>query len=307
VLTVLERRGYQGYIVDSEPVANSYLGALEKCAARSRHFETNSEGLKATLSLVSELSTKLGSATAASIFMECERFYWQTRNSTGNFQKWRQDSLGLGWANHDHHTFRSGRQCFARLIEILSVLGFVPRERFSAGNQAGWGAQIMEQPDAGLVVFADLDLLPSETSVDFSSVELSDLEHPGTVGLWCALHGESILQAGMHHLEAQFDFYHFADSMEKNGYKMMNPFTDLPYLKQAFFEGELWSVSEKKVVELKKTGVISSAAADNILKNGAVGSHLENLQRWDGFKGFNQNSVSTIIKQVNPERLALKQ
>jgi hypothetical protein len=31
-----------------------------------------------------------------------------------------------------------------------------------------------------------------------------------------------------------------------------------------------------------------------------VGSHLENLQRRGGFKGFNQKSVSVIIEATDP-------
>jgi hypothetical protein len=33
---------------------------------------------------------------------------------------------------------------------------------------------------------------------------------------------------------------------------------------------------------------------------GAIGSHLENLQRKGGFKGFNQKSVSVIIQATDP-------
>jgi hypothetical protein len=36
------------------------------------------------------------------------------------------------------------------------------------------------------------------------------------------------------------------------------------------------------------------------LEEGAVGSHLENLQRRGGFKGFNQKSVSVIIEATDP-------
>ena len=32
---------------------------------------------------------------------------------------------------------------------------------------------------------------------------------------------------------------------------------------------------------------------------GAVGSHLENLERHDGYKGFNQHGVSDIIKRTD--------
>jgi glycolate oxidase len=32
----------------------------------------------------------------------------------------------------------------------------------------------------------------------------------------------------------------------------------------------------------------------------AIGSHMENLQRKQGFKGFNQDSVTVIIKETDP-------
>jgi hypothetical protein len=37
---------------------------------------------------------------------------------------------------------------------------------------------------------------------------------------------------------------------------------------------------------------------------GALGSHLENLERNDGFKGFNQKGVSDIIARTDPRRQA---
>ena len=33
---------------------------------------------------------------------------------------------------------------------------------------------------------------------------------------------------------------------------------------------------------------------------GAIGSHLELIERRQGFKGFNQNSVSVIIQATDP-------
>src|SRR5690606_17965742 len=118
---------------------------------------------------------------------EVERDYWQRRNRAGQLQKARQDRFGLGWANHDHHTFRSSRACFKPLMDILYAFGFVKRERFHAGHEAGWGAQVLEQPGCGLVVFADVDLSPEELAVDFSSEPLPAWNRVGTVGLWCGL------------------------------------------------------------------------------------------------------------------------
>jgi hypothetical protein len=38
------------------------------------------------------------------------------------------------------------------------------------------------------------------------------------------------------------------------------------------------------------------------VSDGAIGSHLENLQRKAGFKGFNQQSVSVSIQATDPRK-----
>ena len=64
----------------------------------------------------------------------------------------------------------------------------------------------MEHAVTGIVLFVDLDLAPGERNIDFAHEPLAEVERPGTIGLWVGLHGESLLEAGMHHLEGQFDF-----------------------------------------------------------------------------------------------------
>ena len=68
----------------------------------------------------------VGPDLAASYFLQQERAYWQRHNSAGALQHARQDRLGLGWGNNDHHTFRSSRAAFAPLIGFLTLLGFRP-------------------------------------------------------------------------------------------------------------------------------------------------------------------------------------
>jgi hypothetical protein len=45
----------------------------------------------------------------------------------------------------------------------------------------------------------------------------------GTVGLWVGLHGESFLEAGMHHLEARFDFELLRGQLKECGVSTMQP------------------------------------------------------------------------------------
>jgi hypothetical protein len=149
-----------------------------------------------------------------------------------------------------------------------------------------------------------VDLTPDELMGDFSHQGLSSQPKLGTVGLWCALHGEAVLQAGMHHLEAQFDFVHLRDQLASEDVKMMKPFTDFPYLRQAFTEGERWKVDERRIERALQRGYITQDQAKQFREQGAIGSHLENLERNEGFKGFNQKGVSEIISETDPRKQA---
>ncbi len=149
----------------------------------------------------------IDSGRVSDAFFRAERAYWQKRNRAGQVQKARQDTLGLGWGNHDHHTYRSSRANFTKMIRIFETMGYTCREKYYAGEKAGWGAQILEHPICNIVVFTDVDLNPDEVQIDFAHKAFAEKEtRLGTIGLWIGLHGESILQAGMHHLEARFMF-----------------------------------------------------------------------------------------------------
>jgi hypothetical protein len=299
---VIERRGYRGFLpAPSEPGhTGSFLKARELWQIRRRHFPESKQGYanaQATLDRVLDL---VGQDLACHVVFEAERAYWERRNRAAQIQKQRQDALGLGWANHDHHTFRSSREHFLDLMSALEKLGFQRRERYYAGAQAGWGAQILEQPVEGIVVFADVDLMPEETDIDFSRQRLPPVRRLGTVGLWVALHGESFLEAGMHHLEARFDFALVREQLKRSDIAGMAPFSDFEFLKQAFTEGERWQVAPEKIERLRQAGLITDEQARRFIAEGALGSHLETLERKGGFKGFNQKSVSAIISATDP-------
>ena len=225
-------------------------------------------------------------------------------NRAGQVQHPRQDALGLGWANHDHHTYRSSRQHFNRLIGNLELLGFQCRERFYGGREAGWGAQVVEQPACGVTIFADVDLSPEEVAGDFAHEPLAARDRLGTVGLWCALHGEAFLEAGMHHLECRFDFDRARQQLLGVEVESMKPFTDFPFLRQAFTRADAWPVDPARIEALQAAGLISPEQADKFRREGALGSHLEILERNQGYKGFNQTGISEIIRETDPRRAA---
>jgi hypothetical protein len=311
-LAVVERRGYTGF----EPfpgdlaregrmrphAARDALAARELWEARRRRFDDDREGFDATeATLERVIETARSTDVACHLVFEVERDYWQSRNRAAQVQKARQDRLGLGWANHDHHTFRCSRRFFPRVIGMFERLGFFLRERFHAGEHAGWGAQILEHPTTGIVIFADLDLAPDEATHDFAHSALPDLPRPNTVGLWVGLHGESILEAGMHHLEAQFDFDALRDGLKAEaGIEVMTPFSDFPFLRQAFTAGERWPVAKHRADRCLALGWINAEQHAKFLRDGALGSHLEDLQRREGYKGFNQQAVSAIIAATDP-------
>lgn len=302
---VIERRGTLSmeptYPPESEQ--SNYLEAYERWQTRPRSSQDEELEMHKTLNLAEEIVELLGRDLAAWVVLEVERKYWQARNLAGQIQKNRQDRLGMGWANHDHHTFRSSRERFHLLVRLFEILGFHCRERFYAGEEAGWGAQVMENPRSGLVLFLDVDLAAEELEFDFSHHPLPPLNKLGTIGLWCALHGDSILKAGMHHLEAQFLFDELTKDLSHTGINMMDPFSSFPYLKQAFTAGERWRVDPMRIQRLVNEGKISNQEADHFLKDGAVGSHMENLQRREGYKGFNQKNVSFIIRKTDPRNI----
>lgn len=304
-LFAVERLGYRGFCVEEPAVG--FTSAVREAQMlfrmRSRAFGDDAEGVRHANAVADQVLALVPRAVACELFFAEERRYWEVRNHAARVQRARQDRLGLGWGNHDHHTFRCSRRFFPDLVQFMEKLGLHKRERFYAGAQAGWGAQVMESSETGIVVFADVDLLPEEVSGDYAAQRLPETGRLGTVGLWCALHGDSFLQAGMHHLEARFDFDRLRDQLAGEGVATMKPFSDFPFLRQAFTEGERWPVNPERVARLREGDLITTQQAEAFLRDGALGSHLENLQRKGGYKGFNQQAVSHIIAATDP-RLA---
>ena len=146
----VERRGYLGFDPYSGEMARigrmaphstrDALAAREVWQTRRRRFDDDAEGFDAAEAALERVIDLAGRDLACHLIFEVERDYWTSRNRAAQVQKARQDRLGLGWANHDHHTFRSSRRMFPRLIAMFERLGFVLRERFHAGSHAGWGA-----------------------------------------------------------------------------------------------------------------------------------------------------------------------
>ncbi len=307
-LWAVERHGYHEFGCPNNTPQQIVAAAkhLQAFRNRRRSFPTFDEGFAESQKLFKSAADDLGTDWACDLFFTAEREYWQSRNHAGAVQYERQNRLGLGWANHDHHTYRSSRAAFPHLIATLELMGFHCRERFYAGREAGWGAEVIEQPHAHVVIFADVDLSPEEVAGDFAHQPLPERDHLGTVGLWCELHGEAFLEAGMHHLECQFDFDAAREQLAAAGVETMAPFTYFPHLKQAFTKGEIWPVDPKRIEQLLRERLITPEQSDRFRHEGALGSHLEILERNDGYKGFNQTGISEIITRTDPRRVEIR-
>jgi hypothetical protein len=131
-LWAIERHGYQGFDHPQLPDAKRLTMPhhLEQFRTRRRGFADDREGFEHLAELIQLSIDDCGANLACDLFFTAEREFWQRRNRAAQVQKARQDRLGLGWANHDHHTYRSSREHFTRLIAALELLGFHCRERF---------------------------------------------------------------------------------------------------------------------------------------------------------------------------------
>jgi hypothetical protein len=59
-------------------------------------------------------------------------------------------------------------------------------------------------------------------------------------------------------------------------------------------------VAPDRLERLVAAGQIDEDQRARFAEHGAIGSHLENIQRGEGFKGFNQQTISDIIRRTDP-------
>jgi len=298
----IERRGYRGFIEKEEDDTDAYLKTRDALGRRERTGFDENMALEELLSRLREYKKDLHVSRVADVFFRTERRYWESRDPDALRQLRRQNTLGLGWGNRDHHTYRNSRENLKTVVSILEEIGMVPRERFYAGEQAGWGAQVLEHEDLDTVVFADVDMEPVEKDGDFAHAGLKGRDELGTVGLWVALHGESMLEAGLHHLAARVDFMTYNERARSEGNAPMDPFSSFPHLKQCFTKGVNWKIDPKRGRSLLDGNRITQEQFSIFTTSGARGSHLELIERNQGFKGFNQSAVSDIIRRTDPRR-----
>ncbi len=300
--TAVECRGYSGFAMQDAYDIDAYKTTLDALRTRNRVFHTDGEGISATHDLVAAQLDDLQTDRVTDAWFRAEWEYYTSHNKAANIVKERQDQLGLGWANHDHQAYRCSREQFPKVVSILELLGLKRRETYSAGDQAGWGAQVMENPVRPFVVFCDVDMADDEQEFDLATEGFEPLDEMGSIGLWVGLHGESMLQAGLHHLAIRVNFERAIQDLDTREISCMPPFSDLDFLRQSFTVAERWAVEQERAVELLEGKFIGQEDFEAFGSVGATGSHLEPVERNDGFKGFNQDSVSAIITNTDPRK-----
>jgi hypothetical protein len=223
-----------------------------------------------------------------------------SRCDAGRHQWRRQLSVGVGWANIDHHTYDGSREHFRKTVEILETLGYELREMLYAGELAGWGSQVLEQPALKSTIFADVDLAPEELTIDFAHEPLPPLDKHRRAGVLSILHGESILEAGLNHVAALYDQERLRSQLAESGVSMMPPFSDFDHLYQELTLGERVPVDPKRVDQLEGEGHLPRDEAEDIRLNGAIATHLENIERNFGYKGFNKAGIDGVLRKLDP-------
>jgi len=299
---VVERNGHPGFDVPDASDADVRRARLHHNAfrARRRQFDTVEAGLAHTEALVDAAVADIGPHRACDLWLKAEREYWMSRCPAGRLQKARQDAVGIGWSNIDHHTYDGSRAHFRHTIRILEKLGYRLREMLYAGELAGWGSQVLEQPVIGSTIFADVDLAPHELQVDFAHDLLPELPKHRRAGLLSALLGESILEAGLNHVAALYDQKLLRGQLEARGLKMMSPFTDWPHLYQELTTGDWAAVDPARVDALEAGGHIGAEEAEKLRMEGSIVTHLENIERNDGYKGFNRDGIDSVLRKLDP-------
>lgn len=301
---VVERNGATGYAVESIDANSVRAGRLHQqiFRTRRRHFDTVEAGLIHTEALVDAAVADIGQHRACDLWLRAEREYWMSRCPAGARQKARQDAHGIGWSNIDHHTYDGSRDHFAGTVRILQKLGYELREMLYAGALAGWGSQILEQRALRSTIFADVDLAPEEVDIDFAHSPLPPLGKHRRAGIISVMHGESILEGGLNHVAGMYDNVALRAVLHGEGQKTMAPFSNFPFLYQELTEGDWAAVEPRRLDALEAGGHLNHQEAEDFRLNGAIAAHLENLERNDGYKGFNMPGIDGVLRVIDPRR-----
>ena len=101
-------------------------------------------------------------------------------------------------------------------------------------------------------------------------------------------------------LPALYDHVLLHRQLEQQNISMMAPFTDWPHLYQALTEGDWCAVDPARVDRLEAGGHIGADEAERLRLEGSIVTHLENIERNDGYKGFNREGIYSVLRKLDP-------
>lgn len=251
---------------------------------RRRHFRAIENAYHFTERLVDAAVADLGPAWACSLFLRAEREYWLSRCEAGMHQKRRQDRAGVGWCTLDHIVYSSSREHFHRTLGVFQRLGYQPSQLIRNARQPGLGAQVLEHHScAHPPILIELDLTGEP---DPCAAPMAPLTWHGRAGLWCALHGEALLEGGAARFAARYDLNVLQDLARRDGVDLAAAFADTPTLRQRVTHGQLQAVSPARIDVLERDGHLARSDAETLRLNGAVATHLQAVERTMGHAGF---------------------
>jgi hypothetical protein len=253
---VMERHGYDGYHLASEPAEHRIAAAhhLERFRARPRRHVEDGEGIAEALRIVRAAAEEIGPDWAADLFMKSEREFFTRTHCAAGSQHARQANAGPGWANVDHMVYGVGSAMLPMTLDFFGTLGFQGRERFATGSADA--ALVMEQP-----ITRDVVVLVTPGG-----------EGPGVSGSWAALLGESLLDAGPAGLAIRGD-------------------EELLTRQLGLHDAGASKIATRPVPgehleALAGQGLIDEALAHSLRNGGRIGTVLRVVSRRDGFRGL---------------------
>jgi hypothetical protein len=232
-------------------------------------------------------TSDLGSAWASALFLCAEREFWASRCEAGYLRFRRQSQFGVGWSNVEYHSYDCSRTYLHLYVHLFEVLGFQQQDLMFQEEIEGVNAEstgravlIMEHRTLRTVVLLKVDAMAGDKGEDLGQVRLSPVTRHGQSGLWCAVHGESILDGGMSHIAARYDAAAIRNFFKQEEIELLTLFAqdDLDCVFQ-LTKGDKRAVDPRRVYALQRRGYIGRDTAEDFRLNGAIATHFAIVER----------------------------
>lgn len=296
----VERQGIRGFTpraMNSRELAAA-MRTREGFRRRPRYVSasddaTEVERLGRCASLIQHARAEFGVARVASLFFDAEIERFVRRNRAGRVLESRLRVLGVGFPHLDHLVYRSSRARLRHLMRIFETLGFERRAQLATDH---YGAQVLDHPELGFSVIAEVDLAPGERATDFAYEALPPLHEPGPIERSTVLHGESILGAGPHRLAVEVDLDRARAILATERIEVLAP--ELSGASQESATApEPWLPDVDRVDEAVRRGVIDGTRSVEIMSLGAPGSELGLVERFDGRRDFDAERLERATQR----------